>query len=673
MREAGRFGRLAAAMSVVIVVAALILTGCGKNDSNVTGGQEEPPEVSTPDVVVVDISEESAEWNYMVIAEDGSSMFINVDESTDIPSRVFLKPDKDSDSGATVFFKENGLPDKLVIDGHILYYGNFTGFKYDAAVIYPDSRIEYLLGVETNVNWDEYIAASGLYKGRSANGFWGNWVFPAMLTAATCALSVPVPALGFGCATGIFSYASHLVVEAVDAFCKTCDVSGYRFLLNGFDCANFFSGDWNSMLSVLGARGAMNACVAAVTTMTDAIASQGADITNEKNTEINEAIETIDGGGVTVSAYTVTFSVNGGDGPAPAKQNVYPGLSIALPSGSDMTKYGYLFGGWNTDWEGSGTNYSAGSSFTPTASMTLYAKWRPVYTVRFNAGGGKGTIPGAQTAAEGSSIILPDHGDLILSVGYIFDGWNECSPTQFNNYCSDKGTNYSAYSSFKPTSNTTLYAQWKWVRGSQFNPNINYTPFTDSRDGKSYMKITIGSQTWMAENLNYNAENSLCYDNRADSCEKYGRLYPWADALSACPAGWHLPSDAEWTTLTDYVKDVTDDIVGSILTNAGRYLKSQIVWNDCGPSGSGSPNVCADTYGFSALPGGAGYDVIEQSFSDAGKYGRWWSDKDTTMRDAARGTLLDVARIRELQNAGEFVGMAYLDKKYQLSVRCVQN
>jgi hypothetical protein len=108
--------------------------------------------------------------------------------------------------------------------------------------------------------------------------------------------------------------------------------------------------------------------------------------------------------------------------------------------------------------------------------------------------------------------------------------------------------------------------------------------------GKTYKTVVIGTQNWMAENLNYNVSGSHCYDNLESNCNKYGRLYDWATAKTVCPAGWHLPSGTEWATLINYVG-------GSNI--AGKKLKATSGWNN---GGNGQ-----NTYGFSALPGGIEY------------------------------------------------------------------
>ena len=149
--------------------------------------------------------------------------------------------------------------------------------------------------------------------------------------------------------------------------------------------------------------------------------------------------------------------------------------------------------------------------------------------------------------------------------------------------------------------------------------DVEKTPtFTDSRDGKTYRRVLIGEQVWMAENLNYAAEDSKCYENSDDNCAKYGRLYNCSTAKKACPAGWHLPSGAEWKTLVDYA--------GGDST-AGKKLKSASGWKD---SGNGT-----DDYGFSALPSGFCHE--NGSFNNVGvDAGLWSATEDNTGWGALR-------------------------------------
>jgi len=79
--------------------------------------------------------------------------------------------------------------------------------------------------------------------------------------------------------------------------------------------------------------------------------------------------------------------------------------------------------------------------------------------------------------------------------------------------------------------------------------------FTDARDNHAYKWVRIGDQVWMAENLAYkpSSGNYWAYNNDQNNIAIYGYLYDWKTACNVCPSGWHLPSDAEWTKLRDYL------------------------------------------------------------------------------------------------------------------------
>ncbi|HAM09171.1 MAG TPA: hypothetical protein DCP74_02555 [Bacteroidales bacterium] len=83
--------------------------------------------------------------------------------------------------------------------------------------------------------------------------------------------------------------------------------------------------------------------------------------------------------------------------------------------------------------------------------------------------------------------------------------------------------------------------------------DVNTEPsgsFEDLRDHQTYRWIHIGSQTWMAQNLNFEVpKGSFCYNLDSAQCKTFGRLYEWSVAQKVCPAGWHLPSDQEWKVL----------------------------------------------------------------------------------------------------------------------------
>lgn len=166
---------------------------------------------------------------------------------------------------------------------------------------------------------------------------------------------------------------------------------------------------------------------------------------------------------------------------------------------------------------------------------------------------------------------------------------------------------------------------------SKFSTKVTYGDLIDTRDGQTYKTIQIGSQVWMAENLNYEMdEGTFCYHDSIEYCCKYGRLYNHSAAMSACPNGWHLPSIEEWEVLYDIADDYDGD---EYYEREGHYLKSTTGWvwdyDDDELAGNG-----IDVFGFSAIPGGYGTHYKDQEccgesmnccYMDEGSEAYFWS------------------------------------------------
>jgi uncharacterized protein (TIGR02145 family) len=148
-------------------------------------------------------------------------------------------------------------------------------------------------------------------------------------------------------------------------------------------------------------------------------------------------------------------------------------------------------------------------------------------------------------------------------------------------------------------------------------PSAEFGTFTDERDGQAYKTVKMpDGKVWMAENLNYETpDGSWYYLNDTKRAHNHGRLYTWVAAKAACPAGWHLPTLAEWDALVKVCGDKA---------TAGKKLKARGGWNK---NGNGT-----DDYGFSALPGGGRYSG--GGFYNAGYYGYWWTATEDVDNDA---------------------------------------
>jgi len=182
----------------------------------------------------------------------------------------------------------------------------------------------------------------------------------------------------------------------------------------------------------------------------------------------------------------------------------------------------------------------------------------------------------------------------------------------------------------------------------------------------NYKTTEIGTQVWMAENLNYDVPGSKCYYNDPINCAKYGRLYDWATAMDLpascnsnacsgqitskhrgiCPSGWHIPSNNDWEVLITKVGGAS---------TAAKYLKS-LDWNG------------QDKYGFAALPGN--YCGSDGSFNGVSYYsfyqnnnGNWWSASEYSATNAYS---------RYMYGYNEIYS-SYGQKSPFYSVRCVKD
>ena len=201
--------------------------------------------------------------------------------------------------------------------------------------------------------------------------------------------------------------------------------------------------------------------------------------------------------------------------------------------------------------------------------------------------------------------------------------------------------------------------------------SIEYGSLTDSRDGRIYRTVVIGSQTWMAENLNYETLDSYCYKDSPDSCEKYGRVYTWAGAMDSaavfstnskdcgygrlcivsrpargiCPEGWHIPHRVEFDSLIVPVGGIN---------RKGTMLKSTSGWF--------ADINGTDVYGFSAYP--LGYRHTSGEFKDVGYRAYFWSSTEDFEYNAYYMHLYYASEIADIDKWGKYNAFA---------VRCIQD
>jgi hypothetical protein len=278
---------------IIAVAAAIVfLAAC---DTGVGGGPQTGPYTANPgtpgnpgssgtsNVAVVYIGRETA-FDYMIVRRDGAAMFINADETRTKPTSLYFRPNKNSDKGVAMFFKENGLPDFMTIDGYIVYFGNFTGYTYDLAVIKPDGEIEYHYNIQTDRNFNSSNVRPAIRPAPVARGInttsrsignihpetWFDFDLYDLaswgVTLGTCVAAIAAPVLapvaGPMCVSGFFSMAASITVpvladvfldgeaEIVVSAAASVVIDGLGCPGNPFECAQGVIGIGHTLLGV---------------------------------------------------------------------------------------------------------------------------------------------------------------------------------------------------------------------------------------------------------------------------------------------------------------------------------------------------------------------------------------------------------------------------------------
>jgi uncharacterized protein (TIGR02145 family) len=217
---------------------------------------------------------------------------------------------------------------------------------------------------------------------------------------------------------------------------------------------------------------------------------------------------------------------------------------------------------------------------------------------------------------------------------------------------------------------------------------VTYGSMTDG-ESNSYKTVSIGTQTWMAENLKVTKYNdgttipnvtdattwsnlttgAVCtYNNttNADSIRTYGRLYNWyaVNTGKLCPTGWHVPSDAEWSTLDAYLNANGYDYDGSTTDDyIAKSMASTTGWASFSQTGDiGNNPSINNKSGFTALPGGR--RSVDGAFYGVGGNGYWWSSTENYSSGAG---------YRYLGCSGSGLSSYYIYKVSGFSVRCLRD
>jgi uncharacterized protein (TIGR02145 family) len=203
-----------------------------------------------------------------------------------------------------------------------------------------------------------------------------------------------------------------------------------------------------------------------------------------------------------------------------------------------------------------------------------------------------------------------------------------------------------------------------WTACTKETPKVCTDSFVDERDGTEYCITSIGTQVWMADNLQF-ASDSNAYLNPSNPSTVnavYGRLYTFDEAKQACPNGWHLPTDEEWKTMemTLGMSAIQADALNDRGTDEGAQLKSVEEWNSSINAGIEGTN----SVGFNALPSGE-WNPSFGPFFGLGTEASYWTASvyDTT----------DASWMRALAYDNATINRSYATQKMGFACRCVKD
>ena len=251
-----------------------------------------------------------------------------------------------------------------------------------------------------------------------------------------------------------------------------------------------------------------------------------------------------------------------------------------------------------------------------------------------------------QTTAKSGGNITDEGGATVTARGVCWSTSQD--PTISDSKTQDgagAGNFISSISGLEPNTMYYVRAYATNSKGTGYGNALSFTTLEEvtDADGNGYSTVVIGNKEWFAENLKTTKYNDgtpipnvtdgaawdtlttgayAWYENNESTYKNaYGALYNWyaVNTGKLCPTGWHVPTDAEWTTLINYA--------GGESVAAGK-LKSTRTAPDAHPRWDDPNTTATDEYGFSALPGGYRYGY-GGFFYSVGNYGRWWSSTET--------------------------------------------